>query len=188
MIWYVTCICTSEVFSTSNVKDGLPRWISGKESTCQWKRLRFNPWVRKIPWRRKWQPTPVLLPEKSRGQMSLVGLKSSGSRRVRRDSATKQQQQQCERFRSPVTSHLKYAAPVIQRIKYFYELLSQTWLWWLVLCLLAWPWGTEIIPRSFLGMSGREFWETLALESMDPVKQILSLMWVQNHPIHSWLG
>ena len=33
----------------------------------------FNPWVRKIPWRRKWQPTPVLLPGKSDGWRSLVG-------------------------------------------------------------------------------------------------------------------
>ena len=33
----------------------------------------FNPWVRKIPWRRKWQPTPVLLPGKSHGQSSIVG-------------------------------------------------------------------------------------------------------------------
>ena len=30
-------------------------------------------WVGKIPWRRKWQPTPVLLPGKSHGQRSLVG-------------------------------------------------------------------------------------------------------------------
>ena len=33
----------------------------------------FDPWVGKIPWRRKWQPTPVLLPGKSHGQRSLVG-------------------------------------------------------------------------------------------------------------------
>ena len=33
----------------------------------------FDPWVRKIPWRKKWQPTPVFLPEKSHGQRSLVG-------------------------------------------------------------------------------------------------------------------
>ena len=45
----------------------LPRWFSGKESTCQCRRSGFNPWVRKIPWRRKWQPTPVFLPEKSHG-------------------------------------------------------------------------------------------------------------------------
>ena len=33
----------------------------------------FNPWVRKIPWSRKWQPTPVLLPGKFHGQRSLEG-------------------------------------------------------------------------------------------------------------------
>ena len=33
----------------------------------------FYPWVRKIPWRMKWQPTPVFLPGESRGQRSLVG-------------------------------------------------------------------------------------------------------------------
>ena len=37
------------------------------------KRPRFNPWVRKIPWKREWQPTPVFLPEESHGQRSLVG-------------------------------------------------------------------------------------------------------------------
>ena len=44
---------------------GLSRWLSG-EFTCQRRRHRrheFNPWVRKIPWRRKWQPTPVFLAE-----------------------------------------------------------------------------------------------------------------------------
>ena len=34
---------------------------------------RSDPWVEKIPWRRKWQPTPVFLPGKSHGQRSLVG-------------------------------------------------------------------------------------------------------------------
>ena len=33
----------------------------------------FDPWVRKIPWRRAWQPTPVFLPGESHGQRSLVG-------------------------------------------------------------------------------------------------------------------
>ena len=54
----------------------LRRRLSGKESTCQCRRLRrheFDPWVRKIPWRRKWQPSPVFLPGKSHGQRSLVG-------------------------------------------------------------------------------------------------------------------
>ena len=50
--------------------------ISGKESTCQCrrhKRCRFDPWVRKIPWKRAWQPTLVFLLEESHGLRSLVG-------------------------------------------------------------------------------------------------------------------
>ena len=33
----------------------------------------FDPWVRQIPWRRKWQVTPVFLPGESHGQRSLAG-------------------------------------------------------------------------------------------------------------------
>ena len=58
------------------LQSGIPGGASGKESACQcWrrKRNRFNPWVRKIPWRRKWQPTPVFLPGESHGQRSLMG-------------------------------------------------------------------------------------------------------------------
>ena len=39
----------------------------------QFRRPRFDSWVRKISWRRKWQPTPVFLPRKSHGWRSLVG-------------------------------------------------------------------------------------------------------------------
>ena len=54
-----------------------PFWrLSNKESACQCRRCRrhrFDPWVRKIPWGKKWQPNPVFLPGKSHGQRSLVG-------------------------------------------------------------------------------------------------------------------
>ena len=43
------------------------------ESLCQCRRCRFDPWVGKILWRRKWQPTPVFLLGKSFGQRSLLG-------------------------------------------------------------------------------------------------------------------
>ena len=52
---------------------GLHEWCSGKELACQCRRLRFNPWARKIPWRRIWQPTPVFLPWESHCQRSLEG-------------------------------------------------------------------------------------------------------------------
>ena len=45
------------------LKYGLPRWLSGKEPTYQCRRHRrpkFDPWVGKIPWRRKWQPTLII--------------------------------------------------------------------------------------------------------------------------------
>ena len=49
-----------------------PGSASGQESACGHNRLRFDPWVGKIPWRRKWQPTPVFSPEESCGQRSLA--------------------------------------------------------------------------------------------------------------------
>ena len=39
-----------------------------------------DPWVRKILWRRKWQPTPVFLPGEFHGQRSLAGYSSRGRR------------------------------------------------------------------------------------------------------------
>ena len=65
-----------QVFLKQHTFVGFLKWLSGKESACQCGRCRrhgFDPWVRKIPWRRKWQPTPVFLPRKFHGQRSLVG-------------------------------------------------------------------------------------------------------------------
>ena len=55
------------------LSNGVSWWLSGKESACQCRRCRFDLWVRKIPSRRKRQPTPVFLPGKSHAQRSLVG-------------------------------------------------------------------------------------------------------------------
>ena len=51
--------------------------------------------VRKIPWWRKWQPTPVFLPGKSHGQRNLAVYGPSGHKRVVHNLATKQQRQLC---------------------------------------------------------------------------------------------
>ena len=67
------CMKSSPLVGTPGFKGptlihyGLPRWLSGEELTCQCRRCKrcgFSPWVRKIPWRRKCQPTPVFLPGK----------------------------------------------------------------------------------------------------------------------------
>ena len=55
---------------------GLPDGAGGKEPDCQCRRCKrcgFDPWARKITWRRTWQPTPILLPGESHGQKSLTG-------------------------------------------------------------------------------------------------------------------
>ena len=63
----------------------------GEEPTCQGRRhksLRFNPWVEKIPCRRKWQPTPVCLPGESHGQRSLLGYSPWGHKESDTNEAT----------------------------------------------------------------------------------------------------
>ena len=65
---------------------GLPTWLSGNESPCQYRRCKrhgFDPWVGTISWRRKWQPTPVSLPGKFQGRRSLVGYSPWICKRVR---------------------------------------------------------------------------------------------------------
>ena len=55
---------------------GLPGATNGEKPTCQYRRhkkLGFNPWVGKIPWRRTLQPIPVFLSGESQGQSSLAG-------------------------------------------------------------------------------------------------------------------
>ena len=70
----------------------LARWLSGKKIHLQFRRHRFDPWVRKILWRRKLQPTLIFLSGKSHGQRSLEGYSLRGHKRVGHDLVTKQQQ------------------------------------------------------------------------------------------------
>ena len=53
-----------------------------KASACSFLRPGFNPWVEKIPWRRKQQPTPVFLPWESHGWRSLVGYSPWGHKEL----------------------------------------------------------------------------------------------------------
>ena len=59
-----------------------PWWLSGKESACQSRKHRFDPWVRKTSWRGKWQPSPVFLPGISQGQRNLVSYNSWSRREL----------------------------------------------------------------------------------------------------------
>ena len=69
--WYILCCHLCKICGCR-----IPRSFSGKEPVCHCRRHErrgFNPWVRKIPRRRAWQPPPVFLPGESHGQRSPVG-------------------------------------------------------------------------------------------------------------------
>ena len=67
------CIYSISTLNNMYSSKGISMWLSWKESACQCRRRGLDPWVGKIPWRRKWQPPPVFLPGKSHGQRNLVG-------------------------------------------------------------------------------------------------------------------
>ena len=59
--------------------------VAQRLSVClQCRRPRFDPWVGKIPWRRKWQPTPVFLPGESHGERRLLGYSPWGRKESNR--------------------------------------------------------------------------------------------------------
>ena len=78
--WF-SIFCWSFLFAPHSFPGG----ASGKEPTCQCRRPKrrgFYPWTGKIPWRRKWQPTPVFLPGESHGQRSLTGCSPWGCKKL----------------------------------------------------------------------------------------------------------
>ena len=63
--------------------------VAGKEPVCQCRRRRLDPWVRNIPWRRKWQTISVFLPGKFHGQRSLMGYSPWSHKRAGHNLETK---------------------------------------------------------------------------------------------------
>ena len=72
------------------------------------RRHRFDLWVGKISWRRKWQPTPVFLPEKSHGQRILAGY-SPKACSVGHDWATKHRHTHMFEYMLPFVYMRKYS-------------------------------------------------------------------------------
>ena len=65
------------------------RWPSGKKKfLLPMQEIGFNSWVRKIPWRRKWQPIPVFLPGESHGQRNMAGYHPRGGKESDTTEAT----------------------------------------------------------------------------------------------------
>ena len=112
------------------LSEGLPWWFNGKESACWCRRHEFDTWSRKIPWGRKWQPTPVFLPGKipwteEPGRVQSTGLQKSWTRYTTEEQLSKnlacpairdvgnkpqecQQHRDCHQQKSPVFSFSRY--------------------------------------------------------------------------------
>ena len=84
------CVVISSILSHMKDTVAFPGATSGKEFACQCKRCKrcgFNPWGRKIPWGRKWQPAPIFLAWKIPWTKEPGSLQSMGSQRIGHDWA-----------------------------------------------------------------------------------------------------
>ena len=97
---------------------GPPRWLSGRESAYQCRRCRFDPWVGRIPWRRRWQPILTFLPGKAHGQRSLADCSPWGHKESGRTCQLNNKQHALQELRS----RRPHSLPHIQR-------RSQGWCW-----------------------------------------------------------
>ena len=119
------------VYSALIVSNYLPWWLRQWSVCLQCGSPRFDPWVGKIPWRRKWQPTPVLLPGEPHGLRSLGGYSPWG-RRVGHDWATSLQ---CPLKVRRICSDLVSCIPDVSNLWSFFP-LTITFFFLLVLHLI----------------------------------------------------
>ena len=85
LTWSISLSAFLPFFYFQTIFPGFPGGTSDKETTCQCRRHKrrgFDPWVRKIPLKRAWQPIAVFLPRESSGQRSVAGYGPWGSQRA----------------------------------------------------------------------------------------------------------
>ena len=105
----------------------LPWWLSSKKCTCQRGRHRFYPWVRKIPWRMKWQPILLFLPGKSHGERSLVDYGPRGLKELDMTGRLNNKQHLPKGILAPIlASDLNSAFPSASRPLILLPILSHT--------------------------------------------------------------
>ena len=86
------------MFYIGNNLTSIPSDSNGKASVCQRRGYWFSPWVRKVPCRKRWQPTPNILAWKIPWTEEPGGLQSMGSQRMGHELATKRQQSMQKQF------------------------------------------------------------------------------------------
>ena len=149
---------------------GLPRWLSGIESTCQCRRHRFDPWVRKLPWGREWKSTPVFFPGKFPGQWSLVAYSPWGCKK------SDKREQLNRHAHSPMAkrdfSHCRELDRALSLFSSWYwncskDQIEYSWGWWGVCWFPFWlipPPSTEHSPFFSQGF-------------LQPFRWLLSKVW-----------
>ena len=127
---------------------------SSKKSTWQCRRSRLDPWVRKIPRRRKWQPTPVFLPGKFYGQRSLVGYSPWGRKDLewlKRLSMHEEWHRLAEQVLCPEQIPLiPLKIPFIQTLKWIFSSLLPSFIWSQIIeteekCIYRWHFSKNLI-------------------------------------------
>ena len=119
------------------------------------KRCGFDAWVGKIPWKKKWQPTPVFLPGQSHGQRSLVGYSPWGHKEPDTTEQLTQLICICSSF-------------CFQWVVFLYKMLSVFSYVYLPSIYLLW-WGVHIFCPLFLGCMFPCYW----------VLEVLYIFWIQ---------
>ena len=121
-----------------------PGGLRACNSVClQCGRPGFDPWVGKIPWRRKWQPTPVLLPGKFHGPRSLVGYSPWGHKQLD----------------TPERLHFLSVPGASNNTGYVYGCLVAK------LCLTVTPWTIAPQAPLSMGFPRPEYWNGLPFPS-----------------------
>ena len=83
LMYHFYCECNHcEFFKAGQTDHGFPWWLRQKRISLKGRRPGFSPWVKKIPWRRAWLPTPVFLLEVFHGQRSLAGYSPWGCKEL----------------------------------------------------------------------------------------------------------
>ena len=104
-------------------------------------RCRFDPWVRKIPWRRAWQPTPVFLPGESHGQRSLAGYSPWGHTE---SDMTQRLSSSSSSYRTSILGHCHLTTVLLSLLPillfFFFNItvnvLIYFWLPWVLCCFV----------------------------------------------------
>ena len=116
------------------------QWRRGKEFTCQCRKLQFDASVGEIPWRRKWQPTPVFLPGKFYGQRSLVGYSPWG----RKELNTAEQTHTDTYTLTPTHTQ---SHPHTHITLHFFPIWFTNFLAHYYLTVSSWTWGQRLLKK-----------------------------------------